>query len=291
MDLLRSRIQVLQLILGSLLFVVLLPHRVLASEGAPKEAVEARADHSLRRNDLSLYDHLWIRAWNFLFKHKGYGFRETFLLFRSQREGRQEERRFGPYSIGEAMVLLEKSTKKQGGQSPLPTIQSLISVGGEPAGEIEFQWRPAQEASQLAWMMFLLRFDRAYLWPQWILDQFPDWFEVEPHREEVSLHWRHFNEVMVLTRPTAGVRFLMKLGRQMQLFNPAIDELHMEGVVTHYGSRTVNKQIFIVELESDFNGALRCRQRVRTHFHPLSPETRPVQGFVQCGWSQKRGNP
>jgi hypothetical protein len=72
----------------------------------------------------------------------------------------------------------------------------------------------------------------------------------------------------------------------MQVLNPEVDEVSAKGMVTYFGDAASNKTIFIFEVTTDFSGALRCQQRVRSNYNPFAKDFRRVQGRVNCDWPE-----
>lgn len=229
---------------------------------------------------LSIYERAIVYLLDKGVPSTGYQFEDTFVV-----KGKDASVTYGPLSIGKALVLNEKFNREVGPSEFAAMIVSKIKIRGDAAGEIVLRWHPSQSFLALAAGLVMYRLDRAYPWPQFLLDLVPKWFDPQPKHEPFVLEWHHLTQLLTVKKQRPELNFLENVIREMQVLNSDVDDVSANGMITYYGDTATNKTIFIFEVTSEFPGALRCSQHVRSNYNPFTQELRHAQGRVNCDWA------
>lgn len=195
-------------------------------------------------------------------------------------------KQFGPMSIGEAMMVNEQLHR---GVSPNQFVASMVmnvTVKGHPYGKAKVRWNPSRDLMSLVVGMLLFRLDRSYVWPQFVLDRFPNWFKPQMHAEPFEIDWYEIGQLLDAPEDEEELDFLSNIVTEMRILNPEVNSLSARGNVIYYGDRRMNRTQFVFEVITDFPGALACEQRVRTDYNPFAEQARVVKGAVACRWSE-----
>ncbi|MGZ3804049.1 MAG: hypothetical protein ACXVB4_07570, partial [Pseudobdellovibrionaceae bacterium] len=205
--------------------------------------------------------------------YTGYRFEEVFLRLKSD-----PEHPLGPLSMGQAMIFNEKIHRDVGVNEFAASISFHAKFKGSPIGELSLHWHPSQSFLSLAAGFLLYRFDRAYIWPQFLLSNFPGWFVPEPKHEPFEFQWQHADLLLKVEKLKPELQIFANLLREMQDLNPQVDEFSAKGFVNYFGLAKNNKTVFIIQVTSEFPGALRCQQELRTDYNPFTNDLSHAKG-------------
>ena len=198
---------------------------------------------------------------------------------------RDSGKQFGPMPFGEALILNEKLQRGVGADRFVATLNMTVKVKGYYYGRVKARWNPSRTLSALIFGVALFRLDRAYVWPQFILDHFSNSLQPRMHREPFEIEWYELDQLLDAPEEEVELDFLSNIIREMRLINPEVDSFRAKGNVLYFGDRRLNRTQFVFEVITDFPGALACEQRVRTDYNPFVEEARVVKGVVSCRWS------
>lgn len=248
-------------------------------------ALNAKANTSVP--ELNWYDQALAYLLNKGIVSSGYSFQDTVLVSTTD----PQLELTGVLSIGEILVLNEKMSRELAPNEFAATVRSRLKVRDEAAGDVLLRWHPSQGFLAMATGMLMYRLDRAYLSPDWLRNWKPEWFEPKARSEPFELEWNHLKQLLEMKRPKSELRFLINVIKEMQLLNPDVDSGLAQGKVTYFADAKTNHTIFIYDIKSQFDGALACRQTVRTDFNPFTKEFRKAQGRLRCDWPDEQKVP
>ncbi len=211
----------------------------------------------------------------------GYSFEETSVVVDST-----PGLSYGPLTVGKALVINEKLSREGDATHFAAFIKTKVKIWGDEAGELAVRWHPSQSFLALAAGLLMYRMDRAYPWPQFLMDWFPEWFRPDIRQEPFELEWHKVTKLLAVKKQRPELQFLVKVIHEMQTFHPEVDDLSAVGMVSYFGDAVSNKTIFIFEVSTDFSGALRCHQQVRSNYNPFAKDLRHIQGRLKCDWPE-----
>jgi hypothetical protein len=187
-------------------------------------------------------------------------------------------------SLGEALVANEKIHRNRAPEDFAAAIPCQLSYEREPLGTVTLRWHPSRGFLAFITGFAFYRLDRAYLWPQVLLNEFPGWFPPEVKHEPFEMEWHELHWLMASRADRPELNFLKEVVTSMRLFNPDADEYSGKGRVTYYGHAPTNKTIFVFEVANAYPGALSCEQHLQTNYNPFSDSVQVVRGKVGCLW-------
>jgi hypothetical protein len=238
----------------------------------------------------SYYDEAFISLINDSLNSPSLQFENIFYQSNSK-----NSKKIGPLSIGQALVLNKNETEEFPYRHFAGTISAKIKINGEAAGNIDFQWRPTAGALCILTHLILYYMDRAYLWPEFILERFPNWFDPELKKDYVQLKWYGIDELLAVKNQKPSLENLVTVISQMKIMNPEMESFEIHGLVAHFGIATKNKTIFILNLEYLFGKSLSCQQRLRTDYNPVTLDLQRLQMQMTCNpfnhKAKKQGTP
>jgi hypothetical protein len=213
-----------------------------------------------------------------------YSLARSYLQFTEiyYKTNQEDSEAIGPLSIGQALVLNEKESAKIPNKGFAGTIYLKLKIHHEDAGHISLQWHPSLELLPLLLKLLLFRFDRAYIWPQYLLNKLPAWFEPNLKKDLIQIDWQHLEEFLAVKNQTSDLQYLANLIKQMQLVNPNLDSMQIQGVIAHFGRSQQNKTIFILNLDYNFTNTLNCKQKIRSDYNPYSKDLQHLQNQTKC---------
>lgn len=191
-----------------------------------------------------------------------------------------------PMTIGTALVWNAKLNRGVNPNSYGAVIKTQLRSDGKIIGDLIFRWHSSHNFWEILVGLLKYRMDRAYLWPQWVIDRFPQYFQPISRQEPFELEWQGVQRLQELEQPRPIFEFLRNVLAQMQVYEPNTDHLVLQGKITSYGDAQTNKIIFVFDVLSNFEGALRCQQRIKSNYNLFTNEVRFLKGSVQCEWPE-----
>jgi hypothetical protein len=190
--------------------------------------------------------------------------------------------KIGPLSIGQALVLNYNAYQKPTVTDFAGKIATQLKVNGEAAGNIELKWRPSSDILAMLINIILFRADRAYIWPQALLDKVPSWFNPKPKSDHIEIIWHDINELITVKNQIPYLQYLVNLLKEIQFFNPDLNSFQLKGLITHFGLPPKNKTLFILDLNYLFETTISCKQSLRSDYNPYSHDLQHLQNKMQC---------
>lgn len=242
----------------------------------------AAPDNSTKNNQnitelFSYADRAFITLIDYSLKSKRLEFKEIYYL-----PNNDINQKIGPLSIGQALVLNYNASNQTSVIDFAGTITTQLSVNGEAAGTIELKWRPTSDILAMFINIILFRFDRAYIWPQALLDRIPNWFNPNPKSDKIEIIWHDINELIIVKNQYYNLKYLVNLLKEIQIFIPDLNSFQMKGLITHFGLPQKNKTLFILDLTYLFDATLSCKQSLRSDYNPYSHDLQHLQNKTQC---------
>lgn len=241
-------------------------------------AFPAKASHTI---DLSNYEKAIAFSVDRIVLSLGYQLKDVYVVSLKDPSDRR-----GPMSFGEALLVNEELHRGVPFSKFLAYMTMQVKVSGHEYGEIHLRWNPSRNLLSMIIGSLLFSFDRAYVWPQFVLNHFDRWFKPQMNVEPFEIEWFDIGKVLEAPEEEHELDFVANIVREMRLLNPEVNYLKASGNAMYYGNRTTNRTQFIFEIKTYFPGALACTQKVRTDYNPFAKSAREVKAAVSCHWAE-----
>jgi hypothetical protein len=196
---------------------------------------------------------LLAKTLDFGFHQKDLEFTETYLIYIDEKRGDEENRKkMGPLTMGEALVENERLHQDIAPDQVIAYIETDITSEKKALGRFQIAWHPSKSFYLLASSLIYFPMNRAYLSPDFLRKQFPEYFEPEYHNENFKI-------------------------------NKIDGDSHIGLFVslTYHGDPVTNKTIFNFELNTDDKTILPCKSQLETDYNPSAPEFH-LKGNLSC---------
>lgn len=206
----------------------------------------------------------------------------------------------GPYSFGEVFIRNMDLNKGLPDQEARGFMKCDVEAKESPAGTIMIRWNPSQSIYKLIDQVVRLYLDNASYWPRFtenllpkkLKPYVPGVVDQTPHTEYLKIEWENLGVLLEPGARTIEMDFLSMILRGLRVLNPVVDKVDAEGTVTYYGDTDTNTTILEAEIDSVFPDALKCHQKIKTNYNPVSgvtsSEPRPVKAQVRCGFPNSK---